>query len=98
MLGVHPNGVTYQGWKVVNYGELHENLVAGGCTNEDTTEVNGCGLVFAAVRDRVQTIARVVRADIRYGVQKPLRKSCWGYRSGAVTVGRGIPEPPWITP
>lgn len=63
------NSVTYQGWKVVDYGELHENLVAGGCANEDTTEVNTCGLVFAVVRDGVQAIARVVRADIRYSVQ-----------------------------
>lgn len=60
---------------MVDYGELPENLVAGGCANEDVTEVNAWGLVFAGVRDGVQTIARVVRPDIRYSVQRPLRKS-----------------------
>ena len=76
-------------------GELHENLVAGDCANEDVTNVSACRLVFAAVRFGVQSIARVVRADIRYNVQTPLRKSRWEYRSGTVIVGPGEkPEPP----
>ena len=77
---------------MVDYGELHENLVAGGCVNEDVTEVYACGLVLAVVRYGVEGIAPIVRTDIRHSVQTPLRKSRWGCQSGALSGHCGVGE------